>query len=106
MTNDVNLVAGLTYRITEALVADLARNGLTQPWLSKLIEGHVETHVRDVLTEIQHRLYQDVAANLADIARQLHPPTERPPRLGGYCVICGGKKYEHPTIDGHPYTEA
>lgn len=33
--------------------------------------------VAEILQEVQHRIYQDVMANLADIARDLSPHTER-----------------------------
>ena len=64
-----NIVDTLTFRI----VADLKQNGIDKPWLADLVRAHVI----EVLQVVQDRLYQDVAANLMDITRQLHPPSAR-----------------------------
>ena len=64
-----SVVEGLTVSIIE----DLKRNGIDTPWLKPLIRAHVSK----ALQVVQHRLYQDVAVNLLDIARQLYPPGER-----------------------------
>ncbi len=43
----------------------------------KTAERIVRKHVIEVMDEIQHRLYQYPIAELQDIARDLHPETER-----------------------------
>ena len=51
---------------------DLLR--FTPAWQHK---AEVRAIVCEVLEEIQHRIYQDVASNLLDLAKDINPKTER-----------------------------
>lgn len=42
-----------------------------------IAERTIRQNVTDVMDEIQHRMYQDTIAPLQDLARNLHPETER-----------------------------
>lgn len=70
-------IEALTYRITDALTADLALNGIDKKWVRGLVESNVKPQVATILQEVQHRLYQDIIANAMDLARQLSPDTKR-----------------------------
>jgi len=65
-------IDGLTYRLVEALTNQGVDGERYRPVIRQ--------EVADVLCEIQHRLYQYVAADLLDIAHQINPDSARSPK--------------------------
>ena len=70
---ETDYLEGLVFALRE----DLGQKGYVRPHHLGAVEDVLRKRITEILSEIQHRLYQDVVAEATDLARQINPKDAR-----------------------------